>query len=406
MKTRKNGFRLLSIVLAFMVNANALQAADTLGMDKWTYIHVDDDRGKWGDFDDPNWLKYFGLWMTDITGDGYRDIVSGRYFYRNPGGDMTGKWQRIDFGLNVDGMVFTDVDDDSFGDVIGTALPAVYWLEAKDRQGSAWKAKKIGEIPATGHVNGQGYALAQIRKGGKPEILLSSGEGIYYFEIPKNPETEKWPYVHITADASEEGIGAGDIDGDGDIDIAAGGGGKTKGEGMFVTWWENPGNGQGNWKSHAVGKTIFFADRVAVADINGDQKADVIVSEERYPGPDPNANLFWYEQPADPKNGEWKRHTIVTEYSLNNLDVADMDRDGDTDVITCEHKGPKEKLQIFENDGKGFFTMHILDEGKESHLGARVADMDGDGDLDIISIAWDEFKDLHLWRNDAIPSEK
>jgi hypothetical protein len=88
---------------------------------------------------------------------------------------------------------------------------------------------------------------------------------------------------------------------------------------------------------------------------------------------------------------------------LNNLDVADMDLDGDFDIITCEHKGPKGqfRLQVFENDGMGRFTEHLADRGKESHLGARVADMDNDGDLDIVSAAWDAWSYLHLWRNDS-----
>ena len=80
--------------------------------------------------------------------------------------------------------------------------------------------------------------------------------------------------------------------------------------------------------------------------------------------------------------------------------MADIDRDGDYDVITAEHRGTK-KLQIFENNGKGTsWREHIVSTGKESHLGARVADMDNDGDLDILSIAWDDHMYLHLWRND------
>ncbi len=45
---------------------------------------------------------------------------------------------------------------------------------------------------------------------------------------------------------------------------------------------------------------------------------------------------------------------------------------------------------------------HQVDLGKESHLGTRVADLDGDGDFDIVSIAWDNFQFLHVWRNDAL----
>ncbi len=368
-------------------------------LDDWTYIEVDNKRGKWGDWDEPNWLKYFGLAMADVTGDGYKDIIAGRYFYRNPGGNMSGRWQRITFSINVDAMLVVDVDGDSFTDAIAEALPDVYWLEAEDKQGNSWKAKKIGTLPKTGHVNGQGYMLGQIIAGGKPEIILACGDGIYYFQIPKNPENGNWPKTRIASETMDEGIGTGDIDGDGDIDIATG---KKEGETFMVTWHENPGNGSADWQSHLVSQTSFAPDRIVIAEVNGDSRLDIVVSEERYPGPDPDASLYWFEQPRYPKSQTWKKHIVVTEYSLNNLDVADMDRDGDLDIITCEHKGPKGKfrLQIFENDAKGNFTEHIADRGKESHLGARVADMDNDGDLDIVSVAWDNYQFLHLWRND------
>jgi FG-GAP-like repeat len=387
--------------LALPAFSKPAASSHVLSLDKWRYIQVDNQRGKWGDWDQPSWLKYFGLAMADVTGDGYKDIVAGRYFYRNPGGDMTDPWPRITFDINVDGMLILDVDGDSFADVIAEALPDVYWLEARDRQGNSWKATKIGTLPKTDHVNGQGYMLAQIIPGGKPEIVLASGKGVFYFQVPENPQAGNWPRTRIAAETMDEGIGVGDINGDGDIDVAAG---REPGKKHMVIWYENPGNGGGDWTGRLVSETAFSPDRIVIAEINGDSRPDIVVTEERSPGPNPDASLYWFEQPDNPKNQTWKKHVVITEYSLNNLDVADMDRDGDFDIITCEHKGPKgtQKLQIFENDGKGNLTEHIIDRGKESHLGALVADMDNDGDLDIISAAWDNYKYLHLWRNDAI----
>jgi hypothetical protein len=156
----------------------------------------------------------------------------------------------------------------------------------------------------------------------------------------------------------------GDIDSDGDIDITAG---REDGKAHMVMWYENPGNDRGGWSGRLVSQTAFAPDRIVIAEMNGDSRPDIVVSEERYPGPDPDTSLYWFEQPGDPRSQAWKKHIIVTEYSLNNLDVADMDRDGDFDVITCEHKGPKGKfrLQIFENDGKVNVTEHIADRGKQ-----------------------------------------
>ena len=389
------------VVVAVLVTSYSSAWANklpVLRLDDWTYIQIDDSRGKWGDWNEPEWLRYFGLDMVDVDGDGYKEIIAGRYLYLNPGGDMTGPWKRIIFDINVDAMLVVDVDGDSFSDIIAEALPDVYWLEAENQKGDSWKAMKIGVLPKTGHVNGQGYMLGQIIAGGRPEIILAAADGIYCFEIPKDPGKGNWPKTRIASETMDEGIGTGDIDSDGDIDIVCG---RERGENFSVIWFANPGNGRSDWAGNLVGPSEHAPDRIVLADINDDGRLDVAVSEERYPGKEPDANLCWYEQLA---SGKFERHTIITEYSLNNLDVADLDRDGDSDIITCEHKGPKgeQKLQIFKNDGKGNFKEHIADTGKESHLGALVADMDNDGDLDIVSAAWDYYQYLHLWRNDAI----
>ena len=79
-----------------------------------------------------------------------------------------------------------------------------------------------------------------------------------------------------------------------------------------------------------------------------------------------------------------------------------MNNDGSPDVIAAEHRGAK-RLEIWENVGHGAsWIEHVVSTGRENHLGALVADLDGDGDLDIVGIAWDGYKFLHLWRNDAI----
>ena len=73
----------------------------------------------------------------------------------------------------------------------------------------------------------------------------------------------------------------GDIDGDGDLDLAAGD--------MFfedkdiprqVFWYENPGSIEKEWVKHYVGAALHAADRIKIADFNGDSNADIAVSEE------------------------------------------------------------------------------------------------------------------------------
>lgn len=371
----------------------------------WHYIEVDSTKGKWGDFAKPGWLRYFGLDAHDLDGDGYKDIVSGRYFYKNPAGKMEGRWEKTDLGLNADAIISMDVDGDEFGDIIAQALPDIYWLEAVDKAGSSWKPTKIGAIPATSHINSQGFEHGDLVPGGREEIVIAGNGDIYIIEIPSDPSQGPWPVTLVGENSSDEGIGVGDIDGDGDQDIAAGRIISEGGEPTALVWWENPGKKTSPWQDHEIGRSNHAIDRVEIADINGDGKSDVVVSEERWPGLEPDANLFWFRQPGSPDQ-KWKRERITTAYSLNNLDLADLDKDGDTDIMTSEHKGPDPVLQIWQNLGNGSFSKHIIDCGKESHLGTQLKDLDNDGDLDLISAGWDEHQYIHLWRNDAIYGEK
>jgi fibronectin type 3 domain-containing protein len=362
------------------------QLNPTLSLDQWTYIEVDNSRD----------AQYFGLAMQDMTSDGYGDIVSGKYFYRNPGSDMTGVWQRITFPTNVDALLALDVDDDLFGDAIAMdSTGKVFWLEALDSQANSWSVLEIGDLGSADHgISSQGYTLGQVIAGGKPEIVINITNKLSYFEVPANPDLGNWPLTVVSTSVYPEGVALGDVDGDGDLDISG------TSDSVQVAWWENPGDGTANWNSYTMGSLPSnYADRFYSVDLNGDSRLDLAVSAANG-----SANgVYWFEAPADPKLGVWIRNTVVNQDTTNSMDVADMDGDGDIDIISGEHRGTK-KVAIWENDGIGNFVEHVVDTGKESHLGTRVVDLDGDNDLDIVSIAWDNFQYLHVWRNDATVS--
>jgi len=395
--------RILLLFALFTLVVSSCRKEGYLSLNQFTYIEVDSTRGLWGDLcEEPEWLRFFGLAMHDMDLDGYKEIVSGRYIYRNPGGDMSAEWERFESAINMDGMIVMDVDGDKHTDLIAEDLPDVYWVEIPDYDPLSWEYTRVCTIPPTAHRNGQGYRLAQIIPGGKPEILLSGDGGVYCIEVPANPQANEWPVTRIAESGSEEDIGVGDIDGDKLIDVVIGDIPPGEEHPTLVKWFANPGDGTGDWESTLLGETRNAVDRVGVADMDGDGMLDVVITEELWPGEEPDASLYWFRQPENPFSENWERTVLVTQYSMNNLDVGDVDRDGDYDIITSEHKGEAYKLQIFQNDGVGNFTIHLVDTGKESHLGTQLKDMDNDGDLDIVSIAWDHHSYLHLWRNDAI----
>ena len=102
-------------LICFIVLHPVISLAQQLPVDKWTYIQADTARGRFGDFGEkPLWLRYFGLTTADITGDGFQYVISGRYWYKNPGGNMTGQWLLSEFPINVDALLTFDVNGNNY----------------------------------------------------------------------------------------------------------------------------------------------------------------------------------------------------------------------------------------------------------------------------------------------------
>ena len=361
---------------------------DESANDEWSYIEVTHSHH-----------RTFGLAFGDMNQDGEEDIVSGGAWYRNPGGEMTGTWDQTPLPNRMHAILTVDVDGDILPDVITQRDEgdiAIYWVEAANVPATSWNTLKLGTIPRASHPTGaQGYQTAQLIPGDEEEIVLSSGDGIYFFIAPTYPTLETWQRIHVSSNPSDEGFSVGDIDGDGLLDIAG-----TTGSSKRVEWYRNPGDKSSEWETHNVGDFMeaAYPDRCTVADVNGDGKLDIIVSEEN--GGADGAETFWWEQPEDPTSENWPRKLLVSQASTNSLDAADIDGDGDADIVTGEHRG-EERVILWINAGQGNFAPVRVDEGKESHLGTRLHDLDLDGDLDIISIAWDDNDFIHLWRNDS-----
>jgi len=170
---------------------------------------------------------------------------------------------------------------------------------------------------------------------------------------------------------------ADDMDGDGDMDVL----GAAHYYANGITWWENA-NGTGTfWIEHVVDDDFNGAVSVYTADIDGDEDPDVLGAAVFAGG------LTWWEN-ANGVGTVWTEHTITQDYiDANSILAEDMDDDGDQDVLSTSYR--LARVSFWENeDGSGSsWIEHVIDQEFEGASSVCSADIDGNGELDIVGAA-------------------
>ncbi len=266
-----------------------------------------------------------GISLLDMDGDGFPDLLSGAYWYQNPGPNG-GDWKQHQFRsvgihnefVNDCGEWIVDVDHDGLPDLVTTGWISngLWWYRNPGPKataaGAQWKPAKI-----TDSFDTEGGAFADINGDGKPDIALShyNRNGVLWvdFSGPK-------PRTHHVGGRREDGhgIGIADINGDGKADILTPHG-----------WFEQIDADNDKWRWHPDWELGDAGFPILGYDVNHDGKLDLIYGQGHGYG------LYWLEQTGTPDHRTWIRHTIDESFSQSHaLLLADIDGDGTPELIT------------------------------------------------------------------------
>jgi hypothetical protein len=185
------------------------------------------------------------------------------------------------------------------------------------------------------------------------------------------------------------GIYACDIDNDGDIDIVVG---ETQHN--RISLFRNAGSNQFQWTNQIIGYPFNGASSVYCADFDGDGFKDIVGVARR------GAEVAWWRNPGN-DTSSWNKQTIRGGYYFpHEVYSCDFDSDGDMDVFVAN--SGLSCMNWWRNDGGDpiVWVEQTIASGFSQAKSIRTADIDGDGDLDVVGAAFlsDAVK---WWRNDG-----
>ncbi|HRH69430.1 MAG TPA: FG-GAP-like repeat-containing protein [Flavobacteriales bacterium] len=316
---------------------------------------------------------------VDVDGDEDNDLAAASYYadmvtlYRN-NGDGTFLEQEI-LAENFDGandMEAFDVDYDGDMDLVASSGGKAV-LFRNNGDGSAWSQQVISGA-------GGALSIADLNADNHTDLICGAkwysndGDGVFTEEATLTVGTRNK---------------VGDVNSDGIMDIVyvvnAGG----------ITAQIN--DGDGNFTAVNSPSVAYIGD-IALADLDGDNDLDIATTAYAPP-------MLWYRNDGD---GNFTPETLLVSPPVGGraITCADLDGDGDQDILWARSEGYTHQSYFLMNQGGGVFGINAyIDPSAEVTARMVLADVNGDEVPDLInarfhSLSWMEnlFFDVYRLR--------
>jgi len=387
----------ITFILPILITFSAIQI--TAQGTPWL-AHVVD-----GSFDGADGVK-----AMDVNGDGLPDFTTGfeeanvSVIYIHPGYDKVREnWPKIVAGKTplVEDSDFADLDGDGFYDLISSCENSnvyISWApnDSEDYlDASKWKTEAV---PAAANKTRWMFSIP-IDMDGKNGLDFISGPKekggplpgqIGWFESPADPRVMKdWKFHPIFPGGWIMSLVARDMDDDGDLDLVTS---DRKGKNKGLRWMENPGHGPAQtepWNNHFIGpKGVEGYMFIDIADLDGDGLEDVVVAEYT------NDKVVFFKR-KDKTGLSWTTVTInlpnEAKGEAKGIRVGDIDGDGKLDIVVSRRTYSDAEFGVMWLTPETEYTNSTWKWNAISDPRIRIfdrvelLDMDGDGDLDVLS---------------------
>lgn len=357
----------------------------------------------------------YAIGLADIDGDGALDVVAGHWgvmnkWYRNDGDASPFSSAGMAIGTDADDTVdlaLTDVDSDGDSDVVVANQSAGAKLYLNDGDANPFSSVTTGlALGAYAYTNG--IETGDLDGDGDIDAVVAQA---YDIAVYLNNGTAD-PFNGVTAEVFVSGLSQlwslelADLTGDGAPDLVAGAYGEVPVRLFLNNGTANPfagvtGTDLGDGVQIGAYPPVSYA--IAAADVDGDGDRDIAIGSASTAGGYVN-QLYLNNGTADPFAGVNARSIASDAAQTTTLALGDFDGDGDIDALAGNYGSPG-KLYLNQGTPTPLHPL-VTSQFSADAMSSRdlaVADMDGDGDLDLVAGTFNNPNRLYLNNGTAEP---